>query len=263
MPRRIKNVAKRSTRENPRVDRNIETQLPDFIMREPKRRERQQHEEPMRYNRVELLPRNLAQETYIDALTDESNTIVFAMGPAGTGKTMLATQFAIKELQSGNIDRIIITRPAVSNGEELGALPGDMIAKMAPWTRPLIDVFREYYSIKTIARMLEEEILEICPLGFMRGRTFKNSIVIFDEAQNSLVGQMKMCLTRIGDGTRMFITGDLRQHDRGFEDNGLRDFINRVDRQRVRGISVCRFNPGDVERHPIIEQVLSVYGEDD
>lgn len=219
-------------------------------------------QEPRRIKRVELLPRNIAQERYIDALQNEANDIVFAIGLAGSGKTLLCTQYAIQQYQHGKIDRIVITRPAVSNGEELGALPGTLIEKMAPWTRPLIDIFRDYYSIRTITHMLEEEIIEVCPLGYMRGRTLKGAHVIFDEAQNCSPNQMQMVLTRIGDGTRMFITGDLMQHDRGYDDNGLRDFIARLEQQRCNGIAVCRFGPGDVERHPIIEEVLRMYGHE-
>ena len=241
MPR----IAKRANRPNPRIDRNPSPPAPEHT----------------RIKRVELIPRNLAQERYVDALQDASNHMVFAIGPAGCGKTLLCTQHAIQQLQQHQIERIIITRPAVSNGEDLGALPGTLIEKMAPWTRPLIDIFRDYYSVRAITHMLAEEIIEICPLGYMRGRTMKHAIVIFDEAQNSLPSQMQMCLTRIGDGTRMFVTGDLQQHDRGYEDNGLRDFIDRLDRQQCHGITVCRFDKGDVERHPIIEDVLRIYEE--
>jgi phosphate starvation-inducible PhoH-like protein len=242
LPRRNPS-AKRANRENPRIDRNPSSPC----------------DETRRGRRVELIPRNLGQERYIDALLDASKPIVVASGPAGCGKTYLCTLFAIKMLHEGLIERIIITRPAVSNGEELGALPGTLIEKMAPWTRPLIDVFREFYSAKTIINLLQTETVEICPLGFMRGRTFKNSIVIFDEAQNSLIGQMKMCLTRIGEGTRMFITGDLGQTDHGYEENGMRDFLARLKHDDRNGIAVCYFGKNDVERHPIIETILRLY----
>jgi phosphate starvation-inducible PhoH-like protein len=245
VPRRNAKLAKRANRENPRIDR------PTPIL----------HPQEPRIKRVELLPRNLAQENYIAALQDEANHIVFAIGPAGCGKSLLCTQYAIQQLQQRAIERIVITRPAVGNGEDLGALPGTLIEKMAPWTRPLIDIFREYYPVRTITRMLEEEIIEICPLSYMRGRTMKNACMIFDEAQNSLPSQMKMCLTRIGDGTRLFVTGDLMQYDRGYDDNGLQDFIARLERDHSAGIAVCRFDSGDVERHPIIEDVLRIYGQ--
>lgn len=245
MPRRNAKLAKRANRENPRIDRPI----PIINAPEP------------RIRRVELLPRNLAQENYIAALQNDANHIVFAIGPAGCGKSLLCTQYAIQQLQQHQIERIIITRPAVSNGEDLGALPGTLIEKMAPWTRPLIDIFRDYYSVRTITRMLEEEIVEICPLGFMRGRTMKHACMIFDEAQNSLPSQMQMCLTRIGEGTRLFVTGDLMQFDRGYADNGLQDFIARLEQSHSSGIAVCQFDNGDVERHPIIEDVLRIYGQ--
>lgn len=246
MPRRNAKVAKRANRENPRIERPFNP-----------------HPQEPRPQRIELLPRNLAQENYLAALQDKAKHIVFAIGPAGTGKSYLCTQYAIQQLQYHQIERIVITRPVVSNGEDIGALPGTLIEKMAPWTRPLIDIFREHYSVRSLTHLLEEEIVEICPLGYMRGRSLKNCLIIFDEAQNSLDSQMQMALTRIGEGTRIFVTGDLMQHDRGYHDNGLRDFIGRLDRDPCSGIAVCRFSSQDVERHPIIEDVLRLYGQAD
>lgn len=242
--------AKRANRPNPREDRNVHHQNTPINIEDSSRRKK-----------VQLLPRNLAQEIYCDMLEDERKSLVFATGPAGTGKTLLATLYAIKQLQLGNIKKIIITRPAVSVDEQHGFLPGTLIDKMAPWVIPITDVFKEYYSVQQLERMLEDEIIEVAPLAYMRGRTLKNAIVIFDEAQNALPSQMKMVLTRIGDGSRMFITGDMAQHDRGFADNGLKDFLYRLSLSKSEHIGVCNFEKGDVERHPCIEDVLSLYGE--
>ena len=178
------------------------------------------------YKRVEMIPRNTAQEIYIEALLEKR--MVFAVGPAGTGKTLLAVLRAIKALREHEVTKIILTRPAVSVDEKHGFLPGDLNAKMEPWTRPIFDVFEEYYGLPETKRMLDEGTIEIAPLGFMRGRTFKNAYVIADEMQNATPDQTKMLLTRIGEGSSMIITGDLRQHDRGFDKNGLKDFLERL-----------------------------------
>lgn len=212
------------------------------------------------YKRVELLPRNIAQETYVEELLDKR--MVFAVGPAGTGKTLLAVLRAIKALREGEISKIILTRPAVSVDEKHGFLPGDLNAKMEPWTRPIFDVFEEYYGLLTTKAMLEDGTIEIAPLGFMRGRTFKNAYVIADEMQNATPDQMKMLLTRIGEGSSMIITGDLLQHDRGFEKNGLKDFIEKFAKNRKDTMSICYFGKQHVERDPLVSEILDIYGED-
>lgn len=208
-----------------------------------------------RKKKVEIIPRNIKQEEYLFAM-DES-IITFGVGPAGTGKSFLATLTAIQELKSGQVERIIVTRPAVSVDEQHGFLPGDLVAKMAPWTRPIFDIFEEYYTPKQITSMIEDGVIEICPLAFMRGRTFKNAFVIADEIQNCTPNQVKMLLTRIGDDTKMVVTGDLDQHDRGFEENGLRDFLKRVNPSK--NISVVQFEHTDIERSAIVIEVLKSY----
>jgi phosphate starvation-inducible PhoH-like protein len=250
--------AKRANRPNPREDRNIQQNTRSYngsnvvpINAESRMKKK-----------VELLPRNLRQEDYIDMLTDENNSVVFATGPAGTGKTLLCTLYAIKMLQEGKIDKIIITRPAVSVDEQHGFLPGTLLDKMAPWVIPITDVFKEYYSVQALEKMLMDEVVEIAPLAYMRGRTLKRSIILFDESQNATPNQMKMVLTRLGDGSRMFVTGDIQQHDRGFADNGLKDFMNRLALTKSNRIKLVRFDKEDVERHPVIEEILSLYGED-
>ena len=213
------------------------------------------------YKRVEMLPRNTAQETYIDALLEKR--MVFAVGPAGTGKTLLAVLRAIKALREQEITKIILTRPAVSVDEKHGFLPGDLNAKMEPWTRPIFDVFEEYYGLPETKRLLDEGTIEIAPLGFMRGRTFKNAYVIADEMQNATPDQTKMLLTRIGENSSMIITGDLRQHDRGFEKNGLKDFLERLALKNKDSMAVCIFQRCHIERDPLVAEVLEIYGEED
>lgn len=213
------------------------------------------------YKRVEMLPRNTAQETYIEALLEKR--MVFAVGPAGTGKTLLAVLRAIKALREQEVTKIILTRPAVSVDEKHGFLPGDLNAKMEPWTRPIFDVFEEYYGLQETKRMLDEGTIEIAPLGFMRGRTFKYAYIIADEMQNATPDQTKMLLTRIGDGSSMVITGDLKQHDRGFEKNGLKDFLEKLASYKTRSMAVCIFQRCHIERDPLVAEVLDVYGEDE
>jgi len=213
--------------------------------------------------KVELIPKSLNQETYIDLLTDPSKLIIFATGPAGTGKTMLAVMAAIRAYQEGVIQKIIITRPAVGvDDEEHGFLPGDLNAKMAPWTRPIMDVFADYYRQSEITRMLDESTIEISPLAYMRGRTFKNSWIIADEMQNATPNQMKMLLTRLGDNSKMVVTGDTQQADRKENNNGLLDF-----KRLVAQYDNCKFVDGiefagrDIHRHAAVVEILKIYGE--
>jgi len=216
-----------------------------------------------RNKQVTIVPRNLAQEQYLELLKNPKKFIVFAIGPAGTGKTMLGVQMAIKQLKEGMISKIIITRPAVSVDEEHGFLPGTLNQKMEPWTRPIMDVFEEYYHPKEIAEMLEDGVIEISPLAYMRGRTFKNAFVIADEMQNATPSQMKMLLTRIGDSSRMIVTGDLNQADRPRE-NGLLEFCNLYGQGgEYRMIAMARFEQQHVERHPVVREILKLYKDTD
>jgi phosphate starvation-inducible PhoH-like protein len=216
---------------------------------------------PQKKQRVSLYARNENQKTYIQKLQDEQKSIVFAIGPAGTGKTMLAVQHGIKLFQEGIVDKIVVTRPAVSVDEDLGFLPGTLNEKMAPWTRPIFDVFAEYYQQKDIARMLEEGVIEISPLAYMRGRTFKNAYIVADEMQNATVNQMKMLLTRLGENSKMVVTGDLAQADR-LNDNGLINFCNLLgERTAYRHIDIVQFDQRDIERHEAVKEVLKIYGD--
>ena len=209
---------------------------------------------------ITLVPRTRNQERLVMALLDDDQHIIVTAGPAGTGKTYLAMQAAVKALKEGSCERIVLTRPAVGVEEEShGFLPGDLNQKMEPWTRPLIDVLRETYRPQDIAAMIENQLIEISPLAYMRGRTFKHSWVIADEMQNATPNQMKMLMTRIGVGSKIVITGDVEQTDRPGSNNGLIDLCARLSRVDVEGIAVCPMEARDVQRHAIIGNVLKLY----
>lgn len=216
-----------------------------------------------RENRVKILPKNLIQEEYLAHINNPDKDIIFAFGPAGTGKTYIAVLAAIQALKEGRCQRILVTRPAVSVDEQHGFLPGTLIEKMAPWTRPVFDVFEEYYSPQEIEHMIAENIIEVAPLAYMRGRSIKHAYMIADEAQNMTCEQMKMFLTRMAEKSRIFVTGDLKQHDRGYSDNGLRDVLNRIEEAGGdTNMAAVRFNKAHVERHKTVGKVLRLYGED-
>lgn len=211
---------------------------------------------------INLIPKSLNQETYIDLLQNPQCLIVFAAGPAGTGKTMLAVLAALKAFRAGECSKIVITRPAVGvDDEQHGFLPGTLNQKMEPWTRPIFDIIEEYYRPQEVLRLLEEKYIEIAPLAYMRGRTFKNSWIIADEMQNATPSQMKMLLTRLGENSKIVVTGDTQQADRKAKDNGLLDFqglIKDFDSQYIAGVT---FAVKDVRRHPAVTEVLKLYGE--
>jgi len=210
---------------------------------------------------VTILPRNRNQEQYVLKLLDDTKDIVFGIGPAGTGKTLLAVQVAVKLFKEGKIDKIIVTRPAVSVDEDLGFLPGTLEQKMAPWTRPIFDVLREYFNAREIEGMIEEGIIEIAPLAYMRGRTFKQCYILADEMQNATPNQMKMLLTRLGEGSSMAVTGDLAQADR-IKDNGLINFTKLLEKNNSKHLDIVYFGQGDIERHEAVKEVLQVYGDE-
>ena len=216
-----------------------------------------------RKNLIQLVPKSLNQEKYVDLLENEQRLIVFASGPAGTGKTMLAVLAALKAFRAGECSRIVITRPAVGvDDEQHGFLPGTLDQKMAPWTRPIFDIIEEYYRPQEVARLLEEKYIEIAPLAYMRGRTFKNSWIIADEMQNATPSQMKMLLTRLGENSKMVVTGDTQQADRRAKDNGLLDFQSLITNFKSRYIAGVEFAVTDVRRHPAVAEVLKLYGEE-
>lgn len=211
-------------------------------------------------------PKSENQEIYNKFLNDDSCKILFSVGPAGTGKTLLACNTAIRDLKRGKYQKIIITRPVVPVEEDIGFLPGNLVKKMDPWTRPIFDIFLEFYSQKDIDSMMHSNTIEISPLAYMRGRTFKNAFIIADEMQNSSPNQMLMLTTRIGTASKMVITGDLNQTDRGLA-SGLGDFMkkykhyqNTVDvNSNKTGIEIVELNATDIAREPIISTILDIY----
>ncbi|MBL4720067.1 MAG: PhoH family protein [Alphaproteobacteria bacterium] len=204
--------------------------------------------------------RSAAQALYIDAL--DKNDLTFALGPAGTGKTYLAVCAAVAMMGQGQIDRIVLSRPAVEAGERLGFLPGDLRDKVDPYLRPLYDALHDTMTVDQVAKQLESGQIEIAPLAFMRGRTLANAFVILDEAQNTTTMQMKMFLTRFGENSRMVVTGDLSQIDlpRGTK-SGLRDAVEKLS--DVEGATFVRFTDKDVVRPPLVARIIRAYDKAD
>lgn len=205
-----------------------------------------------------LRPRSENQSRYLDAI--RTNDLVFAIGPAGTGKTYLAVAAAVQLLKEDRVRKLMLVRPAVEAGERLGFLPGGIEEKVNPYLRPLLDALHDMMDYQTIRRFTETDVVEICPLAFMRGRTLNNAVVILDEAQNTTINQMKMFLTRMGEGSKMIVTGDVTQIDlpEG-EPSGLIDAARRL--RRVKGAAFVPLESTDVVRHPLVQRVVSAYGE--
>jgi phosphate starvation-inducible protein PhoH and related proteins len=205
-------------------------------------------------------PRTQAQQTYVSNLF--KHELAFGIGPAGTGKTYLAVAVAVNQMINGHVDKIILSRPAVEAGERLGFLPGDMKEKVDPYMQPLYDALNDFLPAKQLQKLMEEKTIEIAPLAFMRGRTLSNAYVVLDEAQNATRMQMKMFLTRLGQGSRMVITGDRSQVDlpRGMP-SGLIDAERILD--GVKGISFNYFTAKDVVRHPMVARIIEAYDADE
>ena len=204
-----------------------------------------------------ISPRTLTQRKYLDLLQNHV-PIVVGTGPAGTGKTLLACHAASRALAARQVERLILTRPAVSVDEQHGHLPGSLEQKMAPWTRPMFDALYRWYPPKKVREMMYDQKIEICPLAYMRGRTFDNAWIIGDEMQNSTPSQMKMLLTRIGEGSKMVVIGDPNQHDRGFEHNGLIDLLEKLPAP-TDNIQNIEFTESDVVRHEVVREILRLY----
>ena len=225
------------------------------------------------------------QEKYLKYLKDTAIKILFVVGPAGTGKTYMACSEAITLLKFGLINKIIITRPVVPVEEDIGFLPGNLIKKMDPWTKPIIDVFEEKYSKQEIEKLINNNIIEISPLAYMRGRTFKNAFIIADEMQNSSPNQMLMLTTRIGENSKMIITGDIKQTDKP-NASGLNDFLQKFYEYRNKyiknlyikdnttnlnnythnfiktiGIQVIELDNKDIQRSPVVGKILEIYND--
>jgi phosphate starvation-inducible protein PhoH and related proteins len=214
----------------------------------------------IRTRKAAIAPRTPAQAAYIDALA--RNEMVFGVGPAGTGKTYLAVAQGVALLLAGRVDRIVLSRPAVEAGERLGFLPGDLKEKVDPYLRPLYDALHDMLPAEQVKRRLEVGEIEIAPLAFMRGRTLAHAYCILDEAQNTTPAQIKMFLTRMGDGSRMVITGDPTQVDLPFgQRSGLTDALDILEGEP--GIVVSRFDERDVVRHPLVARVVAAYGRAD
>ena len=207
-------------------------------------------------------PKNKHQEQYFDTLKNKQRKIIVASGPAGTGKTLFATEFGVKYFLLGIYEKLIFTRPSVSVDEELGFLPGTLEEKMAPWVRPIYDVLYTFMSPKEVQDLMDEKIIEIAPLGFMRGRTFKNAWIVADEMQNSTISQMKMLLTRLGENSRLVITGDLEQNDIVGKMNGMDDFLTKFKGRRSSSISSFEFDKTDIQREEVVKEVLDIYSGD-
>ena len=206
--------------------------------------------------RTSITPRTNTQKSYIEAM--ERCELVFGIGPAGTGKTFLAVAEAVAMMSSGMLNKIILSRPAVEAGERLGFLPGDMREKVDPYLRPIYDALNELMGKERVARKLETGEIEIAPLAFMRGRTLANAFIILDEAQNTTPLQMKMFLTRLGENSRMVITGDITQVDLPVgQESGLKDAIRVL--RGVEGIEFIEFSAEDVVRHPLVGKIVSAY----
>jgi len=208
-------------------------------------------------------PKTENQRKYVELLNNKNNTLIVAVGSAGSGKTMYACLKAVELLKNKQTRKIIITRPVVSVEEDIGFLPGTIESKMDPYMRPIFDIFTEFFSVSEWNDMIFSRVIEISPLAYMRGRTFKNSFIIADEMQNSSPNQMKMLLTRIGSNSRMVLTGDLSQTDK-VEENGLNEFIGKLEKYPKKlveksNISIVYLNKTDIQRNPLVESILNIY----
>jgi phosphate starvation-inducible protein PhoH and related proteins len=210
----------------------------------------------IRTRRKTIVPRSVMQVRYMEALI--GHDVIFALGPAGTGKTYLAVAQAVAQLITGSVDRLVLSRPAVEAGERLGFLPGDMKEKVDPYLRPLYDALYDCLPAEQVERRIASGEIEIAPIAFMRGRTLANAFVILDEAQNTTPSQMKMFLTRFGENSRMVVCGDPRQIDLPDPSkSGLADAVSKLE--GIQGIATVRFGVADVVRHPIVGRIVEAY----
>ncbi|MCW3012506.1 MAG: PhoH family protein [Solirubrobacterales bacterium] len=211
-----------------------------------------------RFRNTRVAPKTVNQKRYTDAI--RHSTVTFGIGPAGTGKTFLAVAMAAAALSRKEVSRIILTRPAVEAGERLGFLPGDLMAKIDPYLRPLFDAMQSMFGAEKVTEMMEKGIVEVAPLAFMRGRTLNDSFVILDEAQNTTPEQMKMFLTRLGFNSRMVVTGDVTQVDLPRDQQSGLVVVNDILKD-VEGIDFVRFSGDDVVRHRLVQRIVEAYGE--
>lgn len=206
-----------------------------------------------------IRPKTSGQRKYIEAI--EKNVLTFGVGPAGTGKTFLAVAMAVKEFRNKNVNKIIITRPAVEAGENLGFLPGDLEMKIDPYLRPLYDSLYNILGVKAFTKYKEKGLIEVAPLAYMRGRTLDNAFIILDEAQNSTIEQMKMFLTRFGFGSKVVVNGDITQVD--LKKNQMSGLVHAIKiLEDVKGINISRFKSNDIVRHKLVRSIISRYQKD-
>jgi phosphate starvation-inducible PhoH-like protein len=209
--------------------------------------------------RAPVRPRTDGQARYVHAMRD--NDVTFCIGPAGTGKTYLAVGMAVNQLRQGVAKKIVLVRPAVEAGERLGFLPGDIAAKINPYLRPLFDALNDMMEPEQVKRYMESDIIEIAPLAFMRGRTLNQAVIILDEGQNTTIAQMKMFLTRMGNGSKIIVTGDVTQVDLPKQTrSGMTDAVHRL--QNLERIAIIYLSEKDIVRHPLVQQIVLAYEED-
>lgn len=206
-------------------------------------------------------PANKNQYIYNRYLNNNVNKVVVACGPAGTGKTLFACEQGLRHLLDKKINKIIITRPTVTTSDDIGFLPGTLEDKMDPWLIPIYDIFNQHLHPNDTKELIKNKIIEIVPLNYMRGRTFKNSWIVADEMQNATINQTKMLLTRIGENSKLVITGDPDQFDRKDNDCGLRDFVYRIRNITSNFIKLIRFDVDDIKREPVVIEILNIYGD--
>jgi phosphate starvation-inducible PhoH-like protein len=205
-----------------------------------------------------IRPRTAGQSEYVEAIRKKD--LVFAVGPAGTGKTYLAVAAAVEALKHHAIRKIVLVRPAVEAGESLGFLPGDLHAKINPYLRPLLDALHEMIDFDQIKRYMEMDVIEVLPLAYMRGRTLNEAFIILDEAQNTTVGQMKMFLTRMGISSKIVVSGDITQTDLPAQTrSGLNDAMTRL--KPIEDVEIVRLTKADIVRHPLVQQIVRAYDE--
>lgn len=249
--------AKRAIKSNPREERNLSEYKNkknsnvisvDFNTKSIKK--------------IDIVPRSLNQEDMLMALEDDNIPVVIASGPAGAGKTYISALYAVKQLSEGKIKKIVLSRPNISvDDKDIGFLPGDIIEKMLPWLGGIMDALELYYSKEDIQKLLEEGKIECLPIAFCRGRSLADCIVLLDEAQGTTANSILAVLTRISTNSKLIISGDVKQTDRG-DCNGLADLITKLGQHPIDGIEHIQFTTRDIQRHPIISKILKMYGQD-
>ncbi|MER3415806.1 MAG: PhoH family protein [Gemmataceae bacterium] len=252
---RVFEQLKQMARQGPLTARDVQTVL-DLVQRGVGL---ERHEPVLGGPGRAVLPRTDGQARYLRAMTE--NDVTLCVGPAGTGKTYLAVAYAVSTLRQGLSKRIVLCRPAVEAGEKLGYLPGDIAAKVNPYLRPLLDALEDMMPPEQVKRYMENDLIEICPLAYMRGRTLNQAVIILDEGQNTTVPQMRMFLTRLGMGSKIIVTGDITQVDLPKQvRSGLTDAIHRL--RNLEHIAIVHLSEKDIVRHPLVQQIVKAYEDE-